>query len=61
MAVKFAYYVVNIEGLSASDRAEVCALAVRTLEDTAVRFEADIPWAEATDWSADVRKASGTC
>jgi hypothetical protein len=33
-------------------------LTVRTLEDTAVRFEADIPWAEATHWSADVWKAA---
>lgn len=40
------------------DCAEVCALTVRTLEDTAVRFETDIPWAVATDWSADARKAA---
>ena len=58
MTVKFAYYVVDAGGLSARDRADVCALTVRTLENTAVCFEADIPWAEATDWSADARRAA---
>jgi hypothetical protein len=56
--VKFAYYVVDVEGLPASDRAEVCGVVVRTLGETAVRFETDIPWAEAADWSADVRRAA---
>lgn len=56
--VKFTNYVVDTEGLSAGDRAEVCRLVVRTLEETAVQFEADIPWTQATDWSADVRQAA---
>lgn len=56
--MKFTYYVVDVEGMSLSDRAEVSAVTVRTLEETAVRFEADIPWAEATHWSGEVRKAA---
>lgn len=56
--MEFTYYVVDVEGPPASDRAEVCGAVVRTPGQTAVSFETDIPWGEATDWSADVRKAA---
>lgn len=56
--MKLHYYVVETEGLPAGDPAEVCRLAIRTLEKTVVRFEADIPWTQATAWPANVRDAA---
>jgi hypothetical protein len=56
--VKLRYYVVDTEGFSAGDRADICRLVIRTLEDTVVRFEADIPWTQATAWPASVRDAA---
>jgi hypothetical protein len=58
--VKFTDYVVDTEGLSAGDRAEVCRLVVRTLEETADQFETDIPWARAASWLTNVRQAADT-
>ncbi len=56
--MKFRYYAVDTEGLSDNARAEVCRLVVRTLEETATKFEADIPWTQATAWPTSVRDAA---
>ena len=56
--MKFSYYVVGTEGLSADDRAEVCRVALRTLEETVVKFESDIPWSNQTAWPVKARAAA---
>ena len=56
--MRFQYYVVDVDGLPADDRAEVCRLVIHTLEETAVHFEADIPWTQASAWPANVRDAA---
>jgi hypothetical protein len=51
-------YVVDTRGLSAGDRSGVCNLVIRTLEETAAEFEADIPWSQAAAWPPGVRDAA---
>jgi len=51
-------YVVDTEGLSADARGEICCLVIRTLEETAARFETDIPWTQATTWPVNVNLAA---
>jgi hypothetical protein len=56
--VELHYYAIETDDLSPDDRAEVIGLAIRTLESTVVRFEADIPWTESTAWPGSVRDAA---
>ncbi|WP_123390214.1 hypothetical protein [Nocardioides aurantiacus] len=54
----FSYYVVDTNGLSADDRAEVCQLVLRALEKTVVEFESDIPWSNQNAWPVRGREAA---
>lgn len=51
-------YVAETEGLAPDDRAEVCRQTILALGETVFQFETDIPWSDAAEWPATVRRAA---
>ncbi len=51
-------YVVETDGLSTSERADVCRELLALAAPEVATFETDIPWSMAEEWPSEVREAA---